>query len=181
MLNAPSNRLAVPVFVNVTDWGRLLAPTVCEPNVRLLVERVAAGAGAAKPVPDNDTLEGLPAALLGIVRLAERVPCNVGPKLTDSVQELPDAGAGGKVAPEQALPAITKSPGFAPARLAVPRIRSEPPRLVIVTGAGSELVLIVVLGNTRTFVESFRIGAGAAVPVPLSWTVAFPPFVVTAN
>lgn len=179
MLSAPRSRFAFPVFVIVTDCGRLLAPTTCEPNDRVLVERDTAGAGAARPVPDNETLEGLPAALLPIVRLAERGPCNVGPKLTDSVQELLGAGAGGRVTPEQELPAITKSPGFAPARLAAPRIRSEPPMLVTVMTAGSELALIVVLGNTRTFVESPKIGAGAAVPVPLSWTVAFPPFVVT--
>ena len=120
MLSAPSSRFAFPVFVIVTDCGRLLAPTTCEPNDRLPVESATVGAGAAVPVPDRDTLEGLPAALLGIVRLAERVPCNVGPKLTDSVQELLGAGAGGRVAPEQELPAITKSPGFAPARLAAP-------------------------------------------------------------
>lgn len=168
MLNAPSNRFAFPVFVSVTDCGRLLAPTLCEPNDRLPVERVTAGAGAATPAPDNDTVEGLAAALLGIVRLAERVPCSVGPKLTDSVQELPDAGAGWRVTPEQESPAITKSPGLEPVRLAVLRIRSEPPILVTVTGAGSELALIAVLGNTRTFVDTERIGGGGAVPVPLS-------------
>lgn len=168
MANAPSRRLAVPVFVKVTDWGRLFEPTTCEANVRLLVERVAAGAGAATPEPDKDTLAGLPAALLAMLTLAERVPSALGPKLIDRVQELPAAGAGTRVAEEQASPAMTKSPGFVPPKLAVPRIRLAPPVFVIVMTAGSELELMIVLGNTSTFVESPKIGAGGAVPVPLS-------------
>lgn len=83
--NGPSTRLAVPVLVNTTDCGTLLAPTVTEPNVKLLVESVAAGAAGAAPVPDNETLCGLPAALLLMATLADLVPVAVG--LNDMLNE----------------------------------------------------------------------------------------------
>ena len=77
-LNAPRTRLAVPLFVSTTDWEGLVAPTVSEPNVKLLEESAAAGAVGAVPVPDNETLCGLPAALLPTLALAVRVPVAVG-------------------------------------------------------------------------------------------------------
>ena len=76
---------------------------------------------------------------------------------------------------------MTKSPGFAPPRLTAPRIKLAPPLFVIVMTAGSELELMIVPGNTRTLVDKVRIGAGKGVPVPLSWTVALPPFEATDN
>jgi hypothetical protein len=45
---------AVPVLERVTCCGALEVPTVCEPKVRLVGERVTAGAGVA-PVPVNAT------------------------------------------------------------------------------------------------------------------------------
>lgn len=77
-LNAPSTRLAVPLLVSTTDCAALVEPTVSEPNVKLLADNVAAGAVGAVPVPESETLCGLPAALLLIVALAARVPVAVG-------------------------------------------------------------------------------------------------------
>ena len=74
----PSTRLAVPLLVNTTGSEALVVPIVCEPNGRLLVERVTTGVGVATPVPDNETVDGLPAALLGMLTLAVRVPVAVG-------------------------------------------------------------------------------------------------------
>ena len=77
--------MAVPVLVNTTDCGTLLAPTVTGPNAKLLVESAAAGVGGATPVPDNKTLCGLPVALLLILTLAVLVPVVVG--LKDTLNE----------------------------------------------------------------------------------------------
>lgn len=74
----PSTKLAVPLLVSTIDCEGLVEPTVSEPNVKLLVESVAAGAVGAAPVPDNETLCGLPGALLLIATLAIRVPVAVG-------------------------------------------------------------------------------------------------------
>lgn len=41
---------AVPEFVSVTVWAGLVAPTACEPNARLVGERVASGV-PTMPVP----------------------------------------------------------------------------------------------------------------------------------
>ena len=77
-VNAPSTRLPVPLLVNTTDCAELVVLVVCEPNVSALVESVTAGAVGAAPVPVNETLDGLPAALLGMLTLAVRVPVDVG-------------------------------------------------------------------------------------------------------
>ena len=77
-VKAPSTRFAVPLLVSKTDCEALVEPTVSEPNTRLLIESVATGAVGATPVPDNETLCGLPVALLLIVTPAVRVPVAVG-------------------------------------------------------------------------------------------------------
>ena len=84
-VKAPSMRLAVPLLVSTTDCEALVEPTVNKPNVKLLVESVAAGAVGATPVPDNETLCGLPAALLLMLTLADLVPVAVG--LNDRLNE----------------------------------------------------------------------------------------------
>lgn len=79
-VKAPSTKLAVPLLVSTTDCARLVEPTVSEPNVKLLVESVAAGDVGATPVPDNETLCGLPKALLLMLAPAVLVPVAVGLK-----------------------------------------------------------------------------------------------------
>lgn len=65
-------------MVSTTDWEGPVEPTVSEPNVKLLEESVATGAVGSTPVPDNETLCGLPVALLPMLALAVRVPVAVG-------------------------------------------------------------------------------------------------------
>ena len=84
-VNTPSTKFAVPLLVSTTACEGLVEPTVSELNVKLLVESVAAGAVGATPVPDNETLCGLPAALLLILTLADLVPVVVG--LNDRLNE----------------------------------------------------------------------------------------------
>ena len=78
MLTMPNTRLAVPLFVSKMDWGRLLAPTVVAVKVKPPGASVTAGAAGATPVPVNEAVEGLPAALLGMLTLAARVPVAAG-------------------------------------------------------------------------------------------------------
>ena len=52
-------RVAVPVLVSVTLCAALVVPTICEPKVRLVGERLTAGAGggggAPPPLPPHAT------------------------------------------------------------------------------------------------------------------------------
>lgn len=70
--------MEVPLLVSTIDCAGLVVPVVNEPNVRPLAESVTAGAVGAAPVPVNETLDGLPAALLGTLMLAVRAPIAVG-------------------------------------------------------------------------------------------------------
>lgn len=89
-------RVAVPVFVNVTDWGELLLPIKVPPKLRLdppslgkaVAESITAG---ATPTPVKLTLCGLPAALSAIARTFDRVPSCVGVNVTLIVQLAPAA------------------------------------------------------------------------------------------
>ena len=65
-----------------------MAPTAWLPKVRLVGERLAAG---AVPVPERLTLCGLPVALSVRVTAAVRVPAAVGLKVTLIVQLAPAA------------------------------------------------------------------------------------------
>src|SRR5690242_17144888 len=77
-------RLAVPVLVMVTCRGTLVTLTPWSPKLRLVGFRVTAGAGAT-PVPFSDTVWGLFAASLLMIRFAVRCPLNCGVNVTLSV------------------------------------------------------------------------------------------------
>jgi hypothetical protein len=47
-------RLALPVFERVMLWAALLVPTVCDEKVRLVGERLTAG---AEPEPFNEIFD----------------------------------------------------------------------------------------------------------------------------
>ena len=72
-------------MVSTTDCEALVEPTVSEPKARLAVESVADGAVGATPVPDNETLCGLPVALLLMLTPAVLVPVAFGVNVTPKV------------------------------------------------------------------------------------------------
>jgi hypothetical protein len=71
---------ALPLLVSVTVLAVLLVPTICEANVKLVGDRVTAGADVT-PVPVSETVCGLPLALSAIETEAVRVPEAVGLKV----------------------------------------------------------------------------------------------------
>src|SRR5438445_5142514 len=77
---------AVPVLVRVTDWAVLLVPTSWLAKVRLVGERLTAGALAAVPVPVRFSVCGLSLALSVIVIVPVRVLVAVGLKVTVILQ-----------------------------------------------------------------------------------------------
>ncbi len=77
---------AVPLLVSVTACAALVLPTCWLPKLRLVGERVTAGAVGATPVPVRLTLCGLPAALSVIDTVPVRVPVAVGVNVTLIVQ-----------------------------------------------------------------------------------------------
>lgn len=104
-------------------------PTVCDANVRLVVESVAGGGNT--PVPERSTVCGLVEALSAKLRVALSVPT------IDGVNEIVTvhAAAGATAAPLQVSELTVKSPGFAPESVAAPepKIKSAPPLFVTVT------------------------------------------------
>jgi hypothetical protein len=78
------------------------------PKVTEVGETLAPGAAAAAPVPVRETVWGLPAASLVIVRVALRVAATVGVKVRLMVQLAPAA----TLAPQVLV--CAKSPGLAP-------------------------------------------------------------------
>jgi hypothetical protein len=115
---------AEPEFVIVTDCAEVVAPTCCDPKLRLVADNVTAGPdGGAKsaPVPESASVWGLPAALSETVRVALRLPAAEGEKVTDRVHDAPMAswlGFVGQVddcaksdafVPESPMPAIVSA------------------------------------------------------------------------
>lgn len=85
---------ALPEFVSVKDFDELDVPTCCEPKLRLVGDRVTAGAGgggALAPVPDSARVCGLPEALSVTLTLADRDPDALGVNVTEIEQEVPAA------------------------------------------------------------------------------------------
>jgi len=67
-------RAAVPLLVSVMLCAVLLEPMFSDAKVRLVGERVTAGAVAAAPVPVSDAVCGLPLALSATEIDAVRAP-----------------------------------------------------------------------------------------------------------
>src|SRR5439155_1515305 len=87
-VTVPNKTPVVPVLVICTVWAALVAPTVTEPNDRLVGETETAVTGAV-PVPA--TLDGntLPAAPM--LRVPVALPASAGAKTTNRSQCVPGA------------------------------------------------------------------------------------------
>src|SRR5450432_1259936 len=83
-------RAAVQPLLRAMACAALVAPTVCEVNVRLVGLRAAEGPTAV-PVPVRLAVCGLPAALSVTVTVPVRVPAAVGVKVTLMEQLAPAA------------------------------------------------------------------------------------------
>jgi hypothetical protein len=81
-------RVALPVLLSVTILAGLVVPNTWLANIRLVGDRVTAG---AIPVPVTGTACGLPAALSATLIFAVRVPLAVGVNATLIAQEAPAA------------------------------------------------------------------------------------------
>jgi hypothetical protein len=81
-------RAALPVLLRVAVWAALVVLTDWRAKVRLVGERLAAG---AVPVPERATVWGLPLALSLMLTQAVRVPLAVGVKVTLIVPLAPAA------------------------------------------------------------------------------------------
>ena len=96
---------ALPWFVSVSAWGALVTPTVVEPNVRLVGEMLAIGAGADTPLPVKVTTCGEPAASSVKVNAPDLAPKAEGVNVTFTMQVTVCA----RVAPH-VVEALAKSP-----------------------------------------------------------------------
>lgn len=81
-------KAAVPLLVSVTVWAALVVPTSWLPKLRLVAERLTAG---ATPVPLKLITWGLPAASSVTLIWPVRVPVEVGAKVTLNAQLAPAA------------------------------------------------------------------------------------------
>src|SRR5215813_6246050 len=80
--------VALPLLVNCTLVVGLVLPTATLPNNMLVGLNVTPG---ATPVPDRDTVCGLPTALSATLTLALMAPAVVGANCTPKKHELPAA------------------------------------------------------------------------------------------
>ena len=153
--------VAGPVFVRVTLCALLVPATTTLPNARLAGLRLTTN--GFTPVPDNDALFGLPAALVVNVKEAERTPVADGENVTLTAQFRPAP----KLAP-QVFAEMLKSAAFAPVRVILVMVNEAVPLLVSVT------VCALVVAPTTMFpkerLPGFRVtaGTGGVTPVPES-------------
>ena len=82
-------RAPAPVFLSVTTCAADEEPTLVEAKVRLVGERLTAG--APPPVPVSATVCGEPGAVSLNLRVAVKVPAAVGLKVNVVRQEAPAA------------------------------------------------------------------------------------------
>jgi hypothetical protein len=98
----------LPVFITVTAWKGLVAPTLMLPKSSIVGAMLTTGTDVVTPSPVSVTAWGLPGASSVTVRNPLRVPSAVGVKVTSIVQEAPADSAAGAVG--QVDVATAKSP-----------------------------------------------------------------------
>jgi hypothetical protein len=148
--------VADPEFVSVTVWAALVVVSGWLPKLRLVGEKLTAG--AVVPVPVSETVCGLPVALSVIETAPVRDPAAVGVKVTEIVQVPADATE----APHVLV--WLKSPLAAMLVMA----RAAVPVLVSVTDCAALAVFRTWFPKLK--LVGARLTAGA-VPVPASETV----------
>jgi len=147
---------ALPEFVSVKGFDELDVPTCCEPKLRLVGDRVTAGAGgggALAPVPDSARVCGLPEALSATLTLADRDPDAPGVNVTEIEQEAPAASEAGQ------LDVSSKSPAFVPATDMPEIVSAALPVLVSVEDFAALVVPTVCDANER--LDGLRDATGA--------------------
>lgn len=156
----PITNAMVPVFVIVKDCAALVVPVACSPKSWLAVLRAIEG---EPPVPLSVTVEGEPAASLGIVMVPLLAPVLAGLKVAVNEQVPP----GTSFTPLQ-LPVI---PNW-PLTLRLCRLRSEVPELVIVRVTG--LLVVPTLWRPKVCVVLLNDTTGST-PWPCRPTVICEP------
>lgn len=147
---------AAPVFVNVTGCGALVVVTVWVAKVRVVGKRVTVGAGP--PIPLNEIVCGLFAALSVMVTDPYRLPLAVGAKVMLRVQ----------LAPLPTLEPHELVSAKSPVVETLVMIKGEPPMLFKFTDSG--VLVVPTTWEEKVRLEVERLTAGAATPVPVSST-----------
>ncbi len=154
-----------PLLVSVMVWAALVVPICCTVKFSVDAERVSVA--GAWPIPESDPVwvaAELVPALSVTESVAERVPLAVGVKVIESVHPVPAA----RVAP-QVLANTAKSPA-SPLSTGADKVARLPPVLETVMFCDTAVWFTMVAGKLS--VSGVSAIAAAAVPVPLSETVA---------
>jgi hypothetical protein len=153
--------VAVPLFVSVTVCGALVLPTGWLVNVRLVGERVAAGAGDPPPLRTTVCVDpAVPLSLSVTTSEPLRGPDAVGVKVTLIEQFDIAATVLPQVSAEMAKSPVIATPEML--RVAPPELARVTLWAVLVAPTGSE-------GNVKLAVESETLGTRR--PVPLKGTL----------
>jgi len=150
---------ALPAFVSVTVCAALAVVSNWAPKVRLVDDKLAAGAA---PAPFRITSCGLLRALSVNLSTAFRLPAAVGVNVTATVQEL----VGAKLAPEHVSPLLAKSPGLFPASATAVTASAAFPVFVSATVCDADVVPTSWFPNSTLVVE--KPAPASAPPEPLS-------------
>ena len=149
-------KVALPLFVIVNVRAGLVAPTGWLPKERLV--GLNAMPGTPAPVPDNETVCGVFAALSLIVSVPVLVPRAVGVKVTEIEQKPP---------PEIAVPAQFWVSAKSPEITIEFTVNGRFPEFVTVTICAALVVLRVCEANTR--LAPLKVTAGAPTAEPVTW------------
>lgn len=147
-------KVELPILVTVTGCGALVVPRFWLAKTRLVVVSVTV---EPPPVPVRLKSCGLPAALSATATEAERVPGEVGVKVTLIVQVPP-----GAIELPQLL-VCPKSPGFTPVRVKLAMFTATFPVFVTTAAWAAAVVPTVWLGKVKS--DGARLIA-EVVPVP---------------
>lgn len=155
-----------PVFLSVTVCVADVEPTLVEVKVRLVGERLTAGAPA--PVPLRATVCGEFGALSLKLSVAVKVPAAVGLKVNVTTQEAPTANVPlptHDVAPWKSEPLVPVIVGL------LVKVRVAVPVFLIVTVCEADAAPTAVDGKVRLVGETVAAMVVGAAPVPLMATV----------
>ena len=153
-------RAAAPVFCSLAVCAELVVFTGTLLNVRLDGVNVTTGVVPAVPVPESETVCGLPAALSEMLRLAPCAPVAVGANFTEIVQLNCGTSADGQ------LLVCGKAVAFAPVTLIPLMVRLASPEFVRLMFCAALVLPTGWLAKVSEPGVTVAWGAAAATPVP---------------
>jgi len=167
MVSDVSEAEAVPVFLTVTTWAAVVAPTAVEAKARLVGDTEIAAAPAATPVPERETV--CVPTLSATASVAVSAPEDAGLNSTETVQLAPAASEVPQVVAD-----FTNELELVPLTVSDVSEAEAVPVFLTVTTWAAVVTPTVVEAKLRLVGETEMAAAPAATPLPERETVCVP-------